>query len=604
MFFSNSYSETALEQAAHWIRFLDNLQFLLEEVHSADLQDELLRFYENSNLDAFNVNKISSARNFLLFQNGIILKILEHCFDGTSSDFKKFEKEAIIKAGDYGFMMKFGKTLYKDYVKGKANYSEYKNSGIKWAAEFYIPIIIDQQLSLEEIEDQLNVIDESEIDESEIDENEIDENEIDENFEDGRKSEEIFGETGIGDYKIIEEKNYENFLSNLIDNERERYELYFDLWELEISGCGGSVYNEDYWNKTKGLNFKEYETFPKDLIHLRHEYQVYQTKTDYNLLFAIPNLIFEIFNSCNFDTEIIVGIPVHTDISKNSYYPNYAYHSFFKFRDLCLKNKLSFENIGYNFPEFGRLTIDPNLEFRLIVNLNVSDDVSITLFDQPISTWLKSCKEFENNYSEKEKFQPKNEEQTALILQEIISIEKELAEEFKNITYPGYFGLMGLRENLDNEFSYQNKYFSGFKYAKDNYLKNNTYTHNEILNILTKAKLDYYGYTADDDGQHDHYFKYGSDFISSQNAFYEKTGSYFDVFDIKVLKNLEQKGIMLDPSKIKKGLGICPITVSTALRLERLLAPYLLSFEKIQDFRKLREPIKDEFSLRLEELSW
>ena len=97
MFFSKSYSDSAIERAAHWIRFLDNLEFLLTKVQEAEHQATLIQFYQNADLGMFNQNKIESAKRFGLFQNGIILKILEHFFDGSQSDFKKYEREAIIK---------------------------------------------------------------------------------------------------------------------------------------------------------------------------------------------------------------------------------------------------------------------------------------------------------------------------------------------------------------------------------------------------------------------------------------------------------------------------------------------------------------------------
>ncbi len=121
---------------------------------------------------------------------------------------------------------------------------------------------------------------------------------------------------------------------------------------------------------------------------------------------------------------------------------------------------------------------------------------------------------------------------------------------------------------------------------------------------MNNATLTIGGYTADDDGQHDHYFNVGNNFFETQLQFYEKTGNRLDAFDVSVLQKLEKNGVRLDVNALKKGLGICPLTVSTALRLERLIAPYFLNTEQKQKYKKLREPIEDKYSFDLEALTW
>ncbi len=458
MFFSKSFSDTAVDRAAHWIRFLENLQFLLTEVQEAEHQDVLIQFYQNQHLGMFNQKKIESAKRFLLFQNGIFLKVLEHIFDGSQSDFKKFEKESILKAGNYGSGANVGKTLYKDYLKCKAQFSEYKKSGIDWAEEFYIPTIIDQGLSIEDIEEYVNNPSEDEIgEEHEYELDDLEEEEEEENKYNQNEGESASLQTGNA-------HSYKQFISCITDNEQERFDLYADLWNQESNGKAKAVLNEKFSRKAKDLNFRDFDSFPEDLLPLWHEHKVYQVHTDEQLLFALPNLIFEILNSCNFDPEIVAEVPVHVEVTKATYdYPEYADQSFFKMRDLCLSNKLSFKNIGSDFPDHGRLFVDANLDFNMKVMLRITPESSIVVYSQDIYPQLKSFKETDYSKGKKKSFKPTNEELKALVFQDLDSIKDQLDKGYRN---PTYLGLMGLQERLNNQFNSSHKFQNDFAKAK------------------------------------------------------------------------------------------------------------------------------------------
>ncbi len=580
MFFSNSFSASAVDRAAHWIRFLDNLEFLLTKVHEAEHQDDLLQFYRNAHLGMFDSAKIESAKRFGLFQNGIFLGVLEHLFDGSKTDFKKFEKEAIIKAGNYGFGANVGKTLHKDYLKSKSQYSQYKNAGMDWAEEFYIPTIIEQNLNLEDIEEHLYRQDEEKSTDWLIDDP-VGTEESDENVNDIEKSQ------GISVPYIADE----DLGFQLENNEKERYELYLKMWEMEKSGTGREVFSEEFWNKTKDLNFYDFDTFPKDLKHCWDQQKIYQVHTDKQLLFAIPNLIFDILASVHFDVEILVRVPTQQKNQEMSFVEK----SFFKFRDLCLTNKLSFSNLACDFPENGRLFVDGNLVFKTVISLTAEPNYSEHVYIQELTPMLDSLEKTDFGRKTKKFLKPDNDEIEALIIQELSSIEEQLIYDFKKT----HDGVMSLKDRLGNRFNSSHQNYNVFQKAEAKYLQKNPMTREQALHNLKNAHLNIYGYTADDDGQYDSDFMVGFKLKETQRVFYEKTGSYFDTFDISVLKKLNQYGFKLDESLLKKGLGICPVTVSTALRLERILAPYILNQEQKQKFIKLREPLEDKYSLEL-----
>ena len=57
---------------------------------------------------------------------------------------------------------------------------------------------------------------------------------------------------------------------------------------------------------------------------------------------------------------------------------------------------------------------------------------------------------------------------------------------------------------------------------------------------------------------------------------------------------LKDIGLPIHINAIKKGFGICPLTASLAMQIERILAPFVLSMEEQQGFKNLSHEISDE----------
>ena len=81
---------------------------------------------------------------------------------------------------------------------------------------------------------------------------------------------------------------------------------------------------------------------------------------------------------------------------------------------------------------------------------------------------------------------------------------------------------------------------------------------------------------------------------------FDKIGSYFDDFDHHVIAKLVEAGIEFDADTVDGAEKITPSAVSLALKLERILAPYLYRQEKMRKFTRLLVPLDDHSSLNLD----
>lgn len=79
-----------------------------------------------------------------------------------------------------------------------------------------------------------------------------------------------------------------------------------------------------------------------------------------------------------------------------------------------------------------------------------------------------------------------------------------------------------------------------------------------------------------------------------------KTGSYFDDFDQFIVAKLIESGIDFDPDAVDGAKKITPSAVSLALKLERVLAPYIYGPETLRKFKRLLVPLDDESGLGLD----
>ena len=81
---------------------------------------------------------------------------------------------------------------------------------------------------------------------------------------------------------------------------------------------------------------------------------------------------------------------------------------------------------------------------------------------------------------------------------------------------------------------------------------------------------------------------------------FDKIGSYFDDFDHYIIGKLVEAGVDFDADTVDAAEKITPSAVSLALKLERILAPYLHRQEALRKFKRVLVPLDDRSSLALD----
>lgn len=557
MFFGKSYSDSAVDNASHWIRFLDNLEFLLTRVQEAEHQDVLVKFYGNTHLGVFDREKIDAAKRFSLFQDGIILGVLEHVFDGSPSDFKKFEKDAIIKALNYGFLMNEGKSFYKGYAKRKGQYSKYKKSGLDWAENFYVPTIIEQNLTLEDIleyiknpPDEIIDLDESSTEYSE----EIDNrSEIDEEF---IEDEEFERESGHS-LKIFQSANF---------NQDKRIQCYIDLWNIEKEKSK-VLLNSDVFETLDN----ELHVFTNGIIEGPYEKTRHpqhwkvlgkvNEEIDKCFIFDIFSCVQEVFESQNLQVKVGFKIPNGNMLADLT--PEYEEHKYFKIRDdIISKNSFSFSDIGRDFPKTGNLLhlgfgMDLNLiAFMKLIQTDGADYEVMSYERRLLFDHLSISTEFEK------------------LPKEVWEIQMRTIE----------LGLKSLGETYQNSWS---RLLNEIKQWEDTF--NRPISERVGLKIedsmrkLGKKKKENFDDKA---VSYKKQLRFDLTYMPISNPellfenliedlpylrrdYYEEHGKFFDSLEMKVLNLLADKNVPINPKRLNAGYGYLPLTVRFALQLER-----------------------------------
>ena len=147
MMFGKKYSTDAVRRASEKIVLYDNEKYAF-----------FVAYPPYKNFDEAIPDKTIWDREFrqnaekkLQFGMGVILKILEYYFDGELKHSENFYKDAVIKAFNKGFMENDGKSMYKTFCKMRSKSLPYFNAGEDWAENHFIPKVIVDGVSVDDV---------------------------------------------------------------------------------------------------------------------------------------------------------------------------------------------------------------------------------------------------------------------------------------------------------------------------------------------------------------------------------------------------------------------------------------------------------------------
>lgn len=580
MFFSKSYSDQSIKDAAKWLRYLEDNRSTLLNIYEAKYHSEITKYSKLTHLGVFNAEKREAFKTLESFGNGSMMMVLNYFFDGDNKDFEKFSKESIILAFNYGFGLNQGKSMYKKFSKNKMKLSDFHISGEDWVKDFFIPEVIKENLSIEEVEEKFS-----------NDEYEDIENEDDEDYEDDDEDDNKEEDEEEYDYEKEKFNKIKSLLGNIKNNDDKRFKFYQDLFELEKND-NPKIFEEKNWKFLSSVNFdvditseeldKKLNSFSPELLKI-YKSQNYRVYFD----FLIPELVFNLFKSQGFPVKITSFVPTDEGFSNESKsYPAYKDFSFFKLRDYLEINKVeekfydsyvsyypfSFSKLGLKYPKYGRLILSSNLFFSSQVSMNISNkNVEIINIENNMSP-LELLKADDT-------YEVKNPKYNYLKVQDIISINHQTENKYKS-----NFTLFSVDEVIDKNslgyFQYKNFLETFNNLSKNLDFEEHQKKLDEIELILPKGLVNL------------------SDLFNLNNSrqkedFYEENGSYYDDFDLEVLEKLNDLNFNLDINNLKKKFGILPKSVELALIIERLIAPYINDYKFYKKYNDLYEDIED-----------
>lgn len=526
--FGSSFSNQAIEDAVHQIRYFD------------DNTETLLSAFPPDNNDEFKLIHRDNGKVKLAFGFGVITAISNYYFDGKPKALDEFIKKVIIKSFNYGILANEGKNVYKTFKRPEYRNSEYFFLGSRWARNDFIFEVIENHFDISEY---LNSTDHTN------DEIEIDETFVPEEIESELSEEEV----GVNAYKL----NYEN-----------RYKKYMELWEFERELPRSKVFSDEFIKNRSKLDFKDIDFREIKNKPFKEALVDFKFGEDLGFIFEIFGFLYHLLKDQGVDARIGVRTPCDpTDGEDILSYPDYERQPFFGLKNKILSNDncFSFSMVPHDFPRFGRSIILSNLSFK----------ISIEYKDEEDEDWyslLSMGFTLASKFSTEQILNSKTKNIHLYLAQELKSITTELNERYLS-TGPDPKRLPDLIEDWKSEYYtyrkndrdvYNHLMLHEKKYMNDDLIE-------DALHLFETEDFKIKSYPPGD-LDWDYPFSIYTDLNDRRKDFMNEHGWLYDDFEMAQLKRFFELGVPIDPSKLQKGLGGMPISLLIALRMERFFA--------------------------------
>ncbi len=146
--FGKKYSADSVRRASEHIKYYDENKYDIFDAFPPKLVDEFNK--DMSGKTILNKEFRQDKDNNFQFGMGVCIKILEYFYEGDVKHSENFYKDSIYKAFNQGFMMNFGKTMYKGFCKARKKPSKFFFAGENWSDKYYIPKIIEEGINIEQ----------------------------------------------------------------------------------------------------------------------------------------------------------------------------------------------------------------------------------------------------------------------------------------------------------------------------------------------------------------------------------------------------------------------------------------------------------------------
>ena len=678
--FGKSFSNEAVEIAVKYIRLFDDNPDELFDLHEPQ---QLTQSWPNSENEIFDFrDTYNKDTNFvrLSFGLGVISVITQHFFDGKTKHLTAYEKAVVISAFNRGFLVNFGKSVYRTYSNPKYEGSQFYLFGKLWGKKYYINKFIQSGISLNEAtkvlkakkqyqemkfsdpEGAFDIASEAGIPAKEhLDwcnsfvlriEKEFENNgefttefisylsSLEGNSESFRKSREgkklyhISSNHTIEDiyrtlnkilsremhselikffdngYTFARVSNLESYLDEVDENYLEtnfsdsayaedenddinlvstyaptfnidkRYEKYLELWEFEQNRPQSKIFSEVFSDRISKLDFENFDFRKieegefKEALKLRFQ-------EDLAFILEIFGSIYHLLKDQNINAKIGFKVPCDPVVDDAiTSYPEYIRQPFFGLKNKIIanENNFSFQMVGQNFPIFGRSIVHSNLSLNISIEFERYDD-EFEIDDDDFETngeWsdlMELDLSIASKFTHEEILDKDFDSGSFYLAQELKSTSRELEHKFVN-SGPNYFKRL---PDLIEDWKSKDYHFKSDEREVYNHLMANQ---QELTDDdLQQDALYFFNHEdfvvnthSPSDINWDAIFSLYSDSNKRRSKLNDEHGWFYDDFELEQLERFAKLGVPINPKQLRKGLGVLPVSIKIAMRMERLFA--------------------------------
>lgn len=359
-----------------------------------------------------------------------------------------------------------------------------------------------------------------------------------------------------------------------------RYEKYLELWEFEQNRPQSKIFSEVFSDRISKLDFENFDFRKIEEGKFKEALKI-RFQEDLEFVLEIFGSIYHLLKDQNINAKIEFKVPCDPVLDDEpTSYPKYIRQPFFGLKNKIIanENKFSFQMVGQNFPIFGRSIVHSNLSLNISIEFERYDD-EFEIDDDDFETngeWsdlMELDLSIASKFTHEEILDKDFDSGSFYLAQELKSTSRELEHKFVN-SGPNYFKRL---PDLIEDWKSKDYHFKSDEREVYNHLMANQ---QELTDDdLQQDALYFFNHEdfvvnthSPSDINWDAIFSLYSDSNKRRSKLNDEHGWFYDDFELEQLERFAKLGVPINPKQLRKGLGVLPVSIKIAMRMERLFA--------------------------------
>ena len=359
-----------------------------------------------------------------------------------------------------------------------------------------------------------------------------------------------------------------------------RYEKYLELWEFEQNRPQSKIFSEAFSDRISKLDFENFDFRKIEEGEFKEALKI-RFQEDLEFILEIFGSIYHLLKDQNINAKIGFKVPCDPVVDDEiTSYPEYIRQPFFGLKNKIIanENNFSFQMVGQNFPIFGRSIVHSNLSLNISIEFERYDD-EFEIDDDEFETngeWsdlMELDLSIASKFTHEEILDKDFDSGSFYLAQELKSTSRELERKFVN-SGPNYFKRL---PDLIEDWKSKDYHFKSDEREVYNHLMANQ---QELTDDdLQQDALYFFNHEdfvvnthSPSDINWDAIFSLYSDSNKRRSKLNDEHGWFYDDFELEQLERFSKLGVPINPQQLRKGLGVLPVSIKIAMRMERLFA--------------------------------